>query len=226
MKFYEIDNALQEAVTAANKPIRVKIEFDVAGHFETIFEQDIIESNFYGLKEAAGGTTARGEILIANNKEQITNNKENGAGREVRVSFSMGEGLPYFQRFRFYIDDKGIQDVRGPGRKRYALIGLRDLSAKLRKTDESRDWSAPAVYAYSVVCDKSQPQKSLVHGIAQRAGLDINDIDCSTIPVTLPYVKLRRDIWAELSSMATAYRCHLECPVEKPLVFCSFAISN
>jgi len=219
MKFYEIDNALQEAIVAANKPVRLKIEIQLSGHFESVFEQDIVEANFFGLKEAAGGTTARGELLIANNKYQITKNKENGAGREVRISFSMGEGLPYFQRFRFFIDDKGIQDIRGPGRKRYAYIGLRDLSAKLRKTDESRDWTAPAVFAYSVVCDKSQPQKSLVHGIAQRAGLAVNDIDCSTIPVTLPYVKLRRDIWAELSSLATACRCHLECPVEKPLVF-------
>jgi hypothetical protein len=70
-----------------------------------------------------------------------------------------------------------------------------------------------------VVCDKTQPEKSLVYGIAQRSGLFVNDIDCSTIPVTLPYIKLRRNIWAELSSLATAYRCHLECPVEKPLVF-------
>jgi hypothetical protein len=131
----------------------------------------------------------------------------------------MGEGLPYFQRFVFYIDDKGIQDVRGPGRKRYALIGLRDLSYKLRKTDESRDWTAPAVFAYSVACDKTKPEKSLVHGIAQRAGLAVTDIDCSTIPVTLPYVKLNRDIWSELSGMATACRCHLECAPEKPLVF-------
>jgi hypothetical protein len=66
MTFYEIDNALKEAITAANKPIRIKIEFDIAGHFESVFEQDIIEANFYGLKEAAGGTTARGEILIDN----------------------------------------------------------------------------------------------------------------------------------------------------------------
>jgi len=70
-----------------------------------------------------------------------------------------------------------------------------------------------------VVCDKSQPQKSLVHSIAQRAGFGVNDIDCSTIPVTLPYVKLTKNIWSELSSMAMAYRCHLECPIEKPLVF-------
>jgi hypothetical protein len=75
------------------------------------------------------------------------------------------------------------------------------------------------VFTYSVVCDKSQPEKSLVHGIAERAGLSVNDIDCSTIPVTLPFVRLRRNIWAELSSLAAAYRCHLECAPEKPLVF-------
>jgi hypothetical protein len=122
-------------------------------------------------------------------------------------------------RFIFYIDEKGIQDVKGEGRKRYVFIGLRDLSAKLRRTDEARDWSAPAVYTYSVVCDKTKPEKSLVHSIAIRAGLDVNDIDCSTVPVTLPFVKLRKNVWAELSSLATAYRCHLECAPEKPLVF-------
>ena len=218
MRFYEIDNALQEAINTATRNIRLKIELEIAGHFEGIFEKDIVEANFFGLKEAAGGTTARGEILLDNPKG-IYSYLSTGTGSQVKVSFSMGDGLPYFQRFLFYIDDKGIQDVRGPGRKRYALIGLRDLSAKLRKTDESRDWMAPAVFTYSVVCDKSQPQKSLVHGIAQRAGLSVTDIDCSTIPVTLPYVKLRRDTWAELSSLATAYRCHLECAPEKPLVF-------
>jgi len=218
MRFYEVDNALQEAIYTANKPVRLKIEIQVAGHFESVFEQDIVEANFFGLKEVAGGTTARGELIL-DNPQGIYAFSSVKPGAQVKVSFSLGEGLPYFQRFIFYIDDKGIQNIRGNGRKRFVYIGLRDLSAKLRKTDESRDWSAPAVFAYSVVCDKSQPQKSLVHGIAQRAGFGINDIDCSTIPVTLPYVKLRRDIWAELSSLATAYRCHLECPVEKPLVF-------
>jgi hypothetical protein len=58
-----------------------------------------------------------------------------------------------------------------------------------------------------------------VHGIAGRAGLLSTDIDCSTIPVTLPFVRLKRNVWAELSSLATAYRCHLECAPEKPLVF-------
>ena len=218
MKFYEIDNALQDAINAAEKPVRVRIEIQVAGHFESVFEQDIIEANFFGLKEVAGGTSSRGEILL-DNSFGIYSYFGVGYGIQVNVSFSLGEGLPFFLRFIFYIDENGIQDVKGSGRKRFVYIGLRDLSYKLRKTDEARDWSAPAVFTYSVVCDKTQTEKSLVHGIAQRAGLAVTDIDCSTIPVTLPYVKLRRNIWAELSSLATAYRCHLECPVEKSLVF-------
>jgi hypothetical protein len=142
-----------------------------------------------------------------------------GAGTQVNVSFSLGEGLPWFERFVFYVDDKGIQDIRGPGRKRRVRLGLRDLSAKLKRTDEARDWKAPAVFTYSVVCDKSQPGRSLVHGMAKRVGLSVSDIDCATIPVTLPYVRLRKDMWTELSELATAYRCHLECAPEKPLVF-------
>jgi hypothetical protein len=218
VKFYDVDNALQEAINAANKPVRLKIEIQVGGHFESVFENDIIEANFYGLKEKAGGTSSRAELLI-DNPNGIYSYSSVGYGSQVKIYFSIGEGLSYFQRFVFYIDEKGIQNVRGPGRKRYIFIGLLDLSYKLRKTDENRDWSSPAVFTYSVICDKSKPEKSLVHGIAQRAGLAVNDIDCSTIPVTLPYVELTKNIWAELSSLATAYRCHLECPVEKPLVF-------
>ena len=220
MRFYEIDNALQEAIIAADRPVRVRIQIDFTGNgdFENVFEQDILEADFYGLKEAAGGTSARGEVLLDNPQGIYTYNNA-GPGTQVKVSFSLGEGLPWFERFIFYIDDNGIQDIRGPGRKWFVRLGLRDFSAKLRKTDEARDWTAPAVFTYSVICDKTQPEKSLVHGIAQRAGLSVIDIDCSTIPVTLPYVRLRKDIWAELSDLAKTYRCHLECAPEKPLVF-------
>ncbi|MDR0473838.1 MAG: hypothetical protein LBH43_09255 [Treponema sp.] len=107
--------------------------------------------------------------MLLDNPQGIYSYSNVGAGSQVKVSFSLGEGLPYFQRFNFYIDDKGIQDIRGSGRKRYVLIVLRDFSYKLRKTDEARDWSSPVVFTYSVVCDKTQPEISLVHGIAQRA---------------------------------------------------------
>jgi hypothetical protein len=218
MKFYDIDHALLEAINATDKPVRIRIEIKLNNHFETVFEQDIIEANFFCLKEAASGVSSRGELLL-DNPQGIYSYDSVRPGTKVKVSYSVGEGLPYFGRFVFYIDDKGIQDIKGPGRKRFVQIGLRDLSARLRKTDEARDWTSPAVFTYSVVCDKTQPEKSLIHGIAVRAGLAADDIDCSTIPVTLPFVRLRRNVWAELSSLAAAYRCHLECAPEKPLVF-------
>jgi hypothetical protein len=220
MIFYEINNALIEAIEAGDKPVRLKVEIDRGGHFESVFEQDILEASFTGLKESAGGTSARGEILLDNPQGIYSVSAPGlGAGREVRVSFSMGEGLPWFRRFVFYVDNDGFQDIRGLGRKRYVRLVLRDLSAKLRKTDENRDWTAPAVFTYSVICDKTQPEKSLVHGIARRAGLGVADIDCATIPLTLPYANLKKNIWAELSELARIYRAHLECAPEKPLVF-------
>jgi hypothetical protein len=220
MKFYEIDHALIEAIEAGDKPLRIRIDIDFAGGgcFECVFEQDILEADFYGLKEVAGGTTARGEVLL-DNPQGIYSYTGAGPGTQVKIFFSLGEGLPWFERFILYLDDKGVQDIRGPGRKRCVRLGLRDLSAKLRKIDAARDWSAPAIFTYSVICDKTQPEKSLLHSIAKRAGLGVTDIDCSTIPITLPYVRLKKNIWAELSELATAYRCHLECTPEKPLVF-------
>jgi hypothetical protein len=217
---YELDNALQDAIAAADKPVRARSALGSAGDgsFENVFEQDIVEADFYGLKEAAGGTSAWGEVLL-NNSQGIYSHTGAGPGTMVKVAFSLGDGLPWFDRFIFYLDDRGIQDIQGPGRKRRVRLGLRDLSYKLRRADEARDWKNPAVFAYSVVCDKTRPEISLVHGIAQRAGLGVADIDCSTIPLTLPYARLTKNIWAELSDLATACRCHLECAPEKPLVF-------
>jgi len=224
MRFYELDDALQNAVASGDLPVRVKIDIEVNGHFENVFEQDIVEAHFYGLKEAAGGTTARGELLLDNpgGIYSISNEKlemRNGVGREVRVLFSVGERLPYFKRFTFFVDDKGVQDIRGPGRKWFVRLGLRDYSEKLRKVDDAKDWTVPAVFTYSVVCDKGNTEKSLVHAIAGRAGILPEDIDCPTIPVTLPFVRLRLNVWAELSRLAAAYRCHLECTPGNKLVF-------
>jgi hypothetical protein len=140
MKFYEIDNALQKAIATANKPVRLRIEIQFAGHFESVFEQDILEANFFGLKEVAGGVSSRAEILL-DNQYGIYAYTGAGPGTQVNVSFSLGERLPYFQRFIFYIDDRGIQDVRGPGRKRYVLIGLlicRQNCGKLTKAGTGR----------------------------------------------------------------------------------------
>jgi hypothetical protein len=49
--FYEIDNALLEAIEAGDKPVKIRIDIDRGGHFESVFEQDIIEANFDAIKE-------------------------------------------------------------------------------------------------------------------------------------------------------------------------------
>jgi len=107
MKFYDIDNALQEAINAADKPVRLKVEIEINGYIQSVFEQDIIEANFYGLKETAGGTSARGELLLDNSRGNYSFSNVS-AGSKVKIYFSVGEGLPYFNRFVFFIDDKGI----------------------------------------------------------------------------------------------------------------------
>jgi len=221
MRFYEIDGELQEAVNGGEGVVRLRVEILLEGEIFCVPEQDILQASFYSIKEVAGGVSSRGEILIDNTLGFINGNADcrNGVGMEVRVWFSVGECARYFKRFTFFTDEKGVQVIKGPGRKRFVRLGLRDLSYTLRKIDEARDWTAPAVFTYSVVCDKTQPQKSLVHRIAQRAGIGVGDIDCPTIPVTLPFVRLRRNVWAELSSLATACRCHLEFTPDNRLVF-------
>jgi hypothetical protein len=41
MKFYEIDNALKEAIQEGDSPVRLQLAIDRCGYFEDVFEQDI-----------------------------------------------------------------------------------------------------------------------------------------------------------------------------------------
>ena len=61
MKFYQIDGAFSEAAAAGDKPLRIKIEIDFCGNgqFQPVLEKNILQADFYGLKEVSGGTTAR-----------------------------------------------------------------------------------------------------------------------------------------------------------------------
>ena len=88
MKFYQVDNALQEAINAADKPVRLKIEIELGGHFQSVFEQDIIEANFYSMKKVAGGVTTKGDVLI-DNSYGLFSDYGNSAGLKVKVSFSI-----------------------------------------------------------------------------------------------------------------------------------------
>jgi hypothetical protein len=220
MKFYEIDDALSEGIEAGDKRLRLKLEYDLDGVTTTVNENDVLEADFFTLKEVAGGVASRGEVFLDNSSGAYSvDTPHNGVGAEVRVYFSVGFGLSWFHRFTFFVNDCGFQNVRGAGCKRRVRLVLRDRAELLRRSDERKDWTEAAAFTYVRVCDKTKPDNSLLHLIAKRAGLQTNDIDCCMIPLTLPYIKLSKNIWEELSALALAYRCHLETATEKPLVF-------
>jgi len=61
MRFYDVDNDLLKAMTDAGNEARVKIEFELGGRYEAVFERDIVSAYFVGMREAAGGWRRFGE---------------------------------------------------------------------------------------------------------------------------------------------------------------------
>jgi hypothetical protein len=137
----------------------------------------------------------------------------------VRISFTSGKDIPFVKRYTLYVDDSGFQQTATGYTGRVCTVALVDLSETLRNTDRTKDWKENAVLVHSLVCDKEFPATSIVHQIAARAGLTVTDIDCTSIRYYLPYVRLTRSAWAELSELASIYNAHLEAASEKPLVF-------
>jgi len=221
MRFYALDPALEGAIRDGNAQARVRVELGSGdGTWSEVAEGDLLAATFTSAHEKEGGTASRGELVLDNAEGAYTAEGDGkGSGRAVLVSFSVGYGQPFVPRFSFYADGAGFRELKGPGTRRRVLVGLEDLSGLLRRTDAARDWTDRASFAFVRVCDKTDPSSSLVHLAALRAGLGTADIDCSTIGLGLDWVSLGRDLWAELSDLARTYRCHLECAVEKPLVF-------
>jgi hypothetical protein len=116
MRFYEIDGALQDAIFAGDKAVRLKIDIDSGkGFFYEVFDKDIIEADFFGLKEAAGGTSARGEISV--NSEQLIENRgrENLLGGRCGFSFRLGRGCSIFIGLDFTLMIRGFRIAGGRG---------------------------------------------------------------------------------------------------------------
>jgi hypothetical protein len=52
----------------------------------------------------------------------------------------------------------------------------------MKRQGPLRDWTESEVIIDGVFADKTQPEKSLLHRIAARAGIASDEIDCCTIP--------------------------------------------
>jgi hypothetical protein len=242
MKFYAVEDRLAEAIYDGRTKVRVRAAFDFSGSGEYVAvpESDILELTVTSLKEKTGGTITQGTLVLDNTTGSYcprffdtyrpAYNKYNGLpqadglgnlrpGRMVQLSYTTGNDIPFVKRFLLYVDDNGFQQTATGYTGRVCTVGLVDLAERLKQTDKQKDWTSPEVIVHSSICDKEFPASSIVHRIAARAGLIASDIDCSTVTEYLPYVKLTRSVWAELSDLATVYNAHLETALEKPLVF-------
>lgn len=242
MRFYTVEDRLAEAIAEGRTRVRVEAAFDFTGTgvFVAVPESDILELTVTSLREKTGGTITQGTLVLDNETGAYCPRffdayrpdygkyngpvQEDGLGnlrpsRKVLISYTTGNDIPFVKRFLLYVDDNGFQQTATGYKGRVCTVGLVDLAARLKETDKEKDWTNPEVIVHSVICDKEFPESSIVHRIAERAGLGVTDIDCSTVTEYLPYVKLTRSVWDELSDLATVYNAHLETALEKPLVF-------
>lgn len=242
MKFYALEDRLRDAIAECATKVRVEVAFDFTGtgDYVPVPESDIRDLTVTSLRETTGGTITWATLTLDNETGSYCPrsfdayrpdyNKYNGLqqtdglgnlrpGRMVRISYTTGSDIPFVKRFLLYVDGNGFQQTATGCKGRTCLIRLVDLSSRLKESDKEKDWTNPEVIVHSVICDKEFPKRSIVHRIAARAGLTVTDIDCSTITEYLPFVRLTRSIWDELSDLASVYNAHLETALEKPLVF-------
>ena len=138
------------------------------------------------------------------------------AGCEIHIHYAMGNIYNSFYRFALHVDERGFQTF-AEGSDRTCRIHLDDYSAFLKDTDKGKDWTGHETLVHGVYCNRAVPALSLVHVIADRAGLTDNDIDCCLLDKEVPYVKFTGSVWEELSQLATAAKAHLECTKDKVL---------
>lgn len=242
MKFYAVEDRLRDAIAECRTRIRAEVAIDLTGTgvLVPVPESQILKLEITSLSEEAGGTVTRGRVVLDNETGSWCTrdfdtyrpdyNKYNGLaqedgignlrpGRQVRISDTTGHDIPFVKWFLFYVDKTGFQQTATGYRGRVCGVGLVDLASRIKETDKEKDWKNPEVIVHSVICDKQFPASSIVHQIAAHARLGVMDIDCSTVTEYLPYVRLTRSVWDELSDIARTYNAHLETALEKPLVF-------
>lgn len=161
---------------------------------------------------------SRGEILLTGDKAKLFSYEEYfQTDSEVQIHFRISPDFDWHHRFTLFVDERGVRWEQGaePGMR----IGLYDLSGLMEASEERGEWEEQAVYLEMKVCDKSKPDESLVHQIARRWDIPDEEVDCSLVEWNIPYARLTRNDWNELSELAFAYGAHLECGAEKRIIF-------
>jgi len=222
MKFYNIGQTLENLIRddICRPFVRIEIDRAKTGEYEYLSDSDIEECSITSYKEKTGGIVNCGVLVLSNEFNQYSPllNPDLVPGIQFHIWYCMGNNYNSFLRFSLYADDSGFQ-CYGKGKDKKVLIHLVDYSYYLKQSNKERDWTSDLVVAHSVICDKTNPNESLFHRIAERGGLQDTDIDCAYLPFTLPYVRITENVWSELSLLASAYKAHLECSKDRMITF-------
>ena len=218
MRFYELPPEVENKICDTDARPFVRIILELSGGDVYIQDSDILECVATSYKTEAGGIVNCGELLLKGIYD-IEKNSEYVPGLGVQIWYCFGDRTNTFFRFHMFVDDSGFQSQETGFFDKTTKVRLIDLSTKLNDTKLQRNWTDAQTVVHSVVCDRTNPENSLVHIIAKRGGLNSNEINCGSLPFDIPYVVVAGSAWKELCALAKAYDAVVECGKDLTLSF-------
>ncbi|MDY5818271.1 MAG: hypothetical protein SPK26_09625 [Treponema sp.] len=218
MRFYELPPEVENKICDTDARPFVRIVLELSGGDVYIPDSDILECVATSYKTEAGGIVNCGELLLKGIYD-IEKNSEYVPGLGVQIWYCFGDRTNTFFRFHMFVDDSGFQSQETGFLDKTTKVRLIDLSTKLDDTKLQRNWTDAQTVVHSVVCNRLQPEKSLVHIIAARGGIRANEINCGSLPFDIPYVVVAGSAWKELCALAKAYDAVVECGKDLTLSF-------
>ena len=218
MKFYQLPPEVENKIRDKDSRPFVRVVFELANGDVYIPDSDILECVTTSYNTEAGGIVNCGELLLKGLYD-VEHNTEYTTGLGVQIWYCFGERENTFFRFHLFVDDNGFQSQETGFLDKTTKVRLIDLSNKLDDTKLQHNWTDAQTVVHSVVCDRTNPENSLVHIIAKRGGLNANEINCGTLRFDIPYVVVAGSAWKELCALAKAYDAVVECGKDLTLSF-------
>ena len=218
MRFYELPPEVENKIRNTDARPFVRVVLELAGGDVYLPDSDILECVITSYNTEAGGIMNCGELLLKGIYD-IENNSEYAPGLGIQIWYCFGERENTFFRFHLFVDDNGFQSQETGFLDKTTKVRLVDLSSKLDDTKLQHNWTDAQTVVHSVVCDRTNPENSLVHIIAKRGGLNANEINCGSLPFDIPYVVVVGSAWKELCALAKAYDAVVECGKDLTLSF-------
>lgn len=221
MKFYELPPAVENAITDTDIRPYVRICFETQNEDRFIPSTDILSCVITSYKSSDGGIINMGEIVLDNSKGKYTveADDEYTTSLPVQIWYCFGDNTNTFLRFRLLVDENGFQNQETGFLDKTTTVKLIDLSEKLNDAKQQKNWTDSETVVNKVICDKENPENSLVHIVAARGGIEAGQINCGNLPFSIPYVVLENTAWKELCAIARAYDACVECGKDMTLSF-------